>query len=165
MPDKLMHGMGAATLSMADRMSHRPSPRRRANGIRKRRVVLGYGGGGAIAAIEAADAGADVIVLEKKSCRSPRLQHQRVGGIFISPTDVEKAFQYVRPASATPFDDIMCRLWAAQTSTNKDYLKKLATVSASPRTWSGIGGAEFHDLPGADGISSWVLQSGMGAKC
>jgi len=127
-------------------------------------VVLGYGGGGAITAIEAADAGADVVILEKNPAERHICNTNVSGGIFISPTDVEKAFQYVSACIGDTVDKTMCRLWAEQTSTNRDYLKKLADSVGEPSDIVRFGGAEFPDLPGAEGISSWILKSGSGAK-
>ena len=111
-------------------------------------VVLGYGGGGAITAIEAADAGADVIILEKNPADRHICNTNVCGGIFISPTDVEKAFQYVRACIGDTVDDTMCRLWAEQTSTNKAYLKKLADSVGEPSEFVRFGGAEFPICPG-----------------
>src|ERR1017187_9153220 len=91
------NGVGAATLSMAgpNIPFALPAPPRK----REREahwVWLGCGGGGAIARIEAADAGADLIILEKNPADRHICNTNVSGGIFISPTDVEKAFQYVR---------------------------------------------------------------------
>jgi succinate dehydrogenase/fumarate reductase flavoprotein subunit len=127
-------------------------------------VVLGYGGGGAITAIEAADAGADVVILEKNPADRHICNTNVSGGIFISPMDVEKAFQYIRACIGDTVDDTMCRLWAQHTSTNKDYLKKLADSVGETSDIVRFGGAEFPDLPGADGISSWIVKPGGGAK-
>ena len=166
MSDKLDgNGVGAATLSMAapniaQAIAAPPSKWDQEADV----VVLGYGGGGAITAIEAADAGADVIVLEKNPADRHICNTNVSGGIFISPTDVEKAFQYIRACIGDTVDDTMCRLWAEQTSTNRDYLKKLADSVGEPSDIVRFSGAEFPDLPGADGISSWILKSGMGAK-
>jgi succinate dehydrogenase/fumarate reductase flavoprotein subunit len=127
-------------------------------------VVLGYGGGGAITAIEAADAGADVVILEKNPADRHICNTNVSGGIFICPTDVEKAFQYIKACVGDTVDDTLCRIWATQTSTNKEYLKRLAESVGEPSDMIRHGGAEFPDLPGADGISSWILKSGLGAK-
>lgn len=127
-------------------------------------VIVGYGGAGAVTAIEAADAGADVVVLEKNPANRHFCNTNVAAGIFISPTDVDKAFQYVKACIGDTVDDAMCRMWAQQTSTNRDYLKKLADSVGEPSDILRYGGAEFPDLPGADAINLWVLKSGPGAK-
>lgn len=127
-------------------------------------VIVGYGGAGAVTAIEAADAGANVLVLEKNPVDRHFCNTNVAGGIFIGPTDVDKAFQYVKACIGDTVDDAMCRIWAQQTSTNRDYLKKLADSVGEPSDILRFGGAEFPDLPGADGISLWILKSGPGAK-
>jgi succinate dehydrogenase/fumarate reductase flavoprotein subunit len=127
-------------------------------------IVVGYGGAGAVTAIESADAGATVIVLEKNPADAHFCNTNVAGGVFISPTDPEKAFQYVKACIGDTVDDAMCRVWAEQTSTNRDYLKKLADSVGEPSEIFKIAGAEFPDLPGAEAISLWVLKSGPGAK-
>ncbi len=127
-------------------------------------VIVGYGGAGAVTAIEAADAGANVVVLEKNPADRHFCNTNVAGGIFIGPTDVDKAFQYVKACIGDTVDDAMCRIWAEQTSTNRDYLKKLADSVGESSDILRFGGAEFPDLPGADGISLWILKSGPGAK-
>jgi 3-oxosteroid 1-dehydrogenase len=127
-------------------------------------VIVGYGGAGAVTAIEAADAGANVIVFEKNPADRHFCNTNVAAGIFIGPTDVEKAFQYVKACIGDTVDDAMCHMWAEQTATNRDYLKKLADSVGEPSDILRYGGAEFPDLPGADAISLWVLKSGPGAK-
>jgi 3-oxosteroid 1-dehydrogenase len=127
-------------------------------------VIVGYGGAGAVTAIEAADAQASVLVLEKNPADRHFCNTNVSGGIFISPTDTEGAFQYIKACIGDTVDDEMCRLWAHQTSTNRDYLAGLARSVGESAELIRHGGAEFPDLPGAEAISSWVLASGPGAK-
>jgi len=126
-------------------------------------VVAGYGGG-AISAIEAADAGADVVILEKNPADRHICNTNVSGGIFICPTDVAKAFRYIKACVGDTVDDTLCRVWAKQTSTNTEYLKRLAESVGEPSEMIKHEGTEFPDLPGADGISNWILKSGLGAK-
>jgi 3-oxosteroid 1-dehydrogenase len=126
-------------------------------------VVVGYGGAGAVTAISAADAGASVLVLEKNPARRHFCNTNVSGGIFISPTDSDGAFQYIKACIGDTVDDEMCRLWADQTATNRDYLADLARSVGEPTGLIRHGGAEFPDLPGAEAISSWALAGGAGA--
>jgi 3-oxosteroid 1-dehydrogenase len=126
-------------------------------------VIVGYGGAGAVSAISAADAGARVLVLEKNPAQQHFCNTNVSGGIFISPTDIEGAFQYIRACIGDTVDDRMCRLWAEQTATNCSYLSDLARSVGEPAELIRHGGAEYPDLPGAAAISSWTLAGGAGA--
>lgn len=57
-------------------------------------VVIGFGGAGASAAIEAADAGAKVLVLEKAPATAAGGNTKLSGQQVLSPTDVEIAVEY-----------------------------------------------------------------------
>ena len=58
-------------------------------------VVIGFGGAGASAAIEAADAGAKVLVLEKAPATAAGGNTKLSGQQVLSPTDVEIAVEYL----------------------------------------------------------------------
>jgi 3-oxosteroid 1-dehydrogenase len=63
-------------------------------------IVMGYGGGGAITAITAHDAGVKVLILEKEpSDTSTRTRHtpstRMAGGGWFWPTDVDNAIRYM----------------------------------------------------------------------
>ena len=115
-------------------------------------------------AIEAADAGARVLLLEKSAANKHVNNTNVAGGLFISPNDVGKAFQYIKACIGDTVDDSMCRLWAEATSHNVAYLQQLAKHVGEAPDVLRFGGAEFPDLPGADGIDIYVLKSGPGAK-
>ena len=127
-------------------------------------VVLGYGGGGAVAAINAADAGAKVLILEKSAAKKHVNNTNVAGGLFISPNNAAKAFDYIKACIGDTVDDAMCRMWAEATSHNVAYLQSLAKHVGEAPDVLRFGGAEFPDLPGADGIDIYVLKSGPGAK-
>ncbi len=127
-------------------------------------LVMGYGGGGAISAINAADAGARVLILEKNPADGHFCNTNVSGGAFVSPTDPDKAFLYAQACFGDTVDDEMCRLWAKQTSTNRDYVKKLADAVGEESDILHEHGAEFPDLPGAEGMATWTLKTGPGAK-
>lgn len=127
-------------------------------------VIVGYGGAGAVTAMAAADAGASVLVLEKNPQGRHFCNTNVSGGIFISPMEIDGAFRYIRACIGDTVDDEMCRLWAEQTATNRDYVAALARSVGESAELVRHGGAEFPELPGADAISSWALASGAGAK-
>lgn len=82
-------------------------------------VVVGFGAGGIAAAIDAHDAGARVILLEKM----PREQaggNTRVSGqVWFNPLDVELAKVYLREmACGMPIDDDVVDTWALESSKN-----------------------------------------------
>ncbi len=158
-------GLGAAALSLAglnvkEAVAAPPSQWDEEADV----VIIGYGGAGAISAIEAADAGANVVILEKNPADGHYCNTNVADGLFISPTDVEGAFQYIKACIGDTVDDEMCRLWAQQTSTNRDYMKKLADAVGESTDILRYGGGEFPDLPGANACDVWVLKSGPGAK-
>ncbi len=127
-------------------------------------VIVGYGGAGAVTAIAAADAGANVVVLEKNPAGRHFCNTNVSGGIFISPTETEGAFRYLKACMGDTVGDEMCRLWAQETSLNKDYVADLARSVGEPPQIIRCAGAEFPGLPGAAAISSWALAAGTGGK-
>jgi 3-oxosteroid 1-dehydrogenase len=127
-------------------------------------VIVGYGGAGAVTAIEAADAGASVIVLEKNPADQHFCNTNVSGGIFISPTEVDGAFQYIKACIGDTVDEELCRLWAQRTSLNKDFVSDLARSVGERSELVKCGGAEFPNLPGAGAITVWALASGTGSK-
>jgi 3-oxosteroid 1-dehydrogenase len=127
-------------------------------------VIVGYGGAGAVTAIAAAEAHVSVIVLEKNPADGHFCNTNVSGGIFISPTDVDGAFQYIKACIGDTVNDAMCRLWAQQTSMNRDYVAELARSVGERSDLIKRGGAEFPALPGAEAITSWALASGPGSK-
>lgn len=127
-------------------------------------LIMGYGGAGAVTAIEAADAGARVMILEKNPVTLHVCNTNVAGGLVLCANDADKGFQYIKACIGDTVDDEMCRLWANQTLTNPAYLKKLADAVGVPSDIIRYGGAEFPDLPGADGITIWIMKAGPGAK-
>lgn len=127
-------------------------------------VVVGYGGGGAVTAIAAADAGSRVLILEKSAAHRHVNNTNVSGGLFVSPNDPAKAFQYIKACIGDTVDDTMCHTWAEATSQNVAYLQELAKSVGEPSDVVRIHGAEFPDLPGAEGIDAYRLASGSGAK-
>src|SRR5262249_2176247 len=51
----------------------------------------------------------------------------------------------------------MCHLWSELTTGNREYIMKLAKQAGEDTKLVHNQGAEFPDLPGAEGISTWNL--------
>ena len=92
-------------------------------------IVVGYGFAGGIAAIEASDAGARVLLLEKM---------QDPGGISICSggglridRNVDEAFAYLRATSAGTTPDDVLRVFAEGLAKLEDYLRKLASINGA----------------------------------
>lgn len=126
-------------------------------------VVLGYGGAGACAAIEAHDAGAKVIVLEKQAQATHYSNTRMAGGIFHcpDPTGDPAALKAYAKAMFSgenlPWklegeqpdqSDALADAWAKYAPQNIDFLKaqdpEYGTVGMS-----GFSGAAFPSFPGA----------------
>jgi len=58
-------------------------------------IIVGYGCAGAVAAITAHDAGANVIILEKQPAASHISNTYMSGGGFICPTDIRGATRFM----------------------------------------------------------------------
>jgi len=158
-------GLGAAALALSgltvsDALAAPPSKW----DIETDVLILGYGGAGAVTAITAADAGAKVMILEKNPVNLHVCNTNVAGGLVLCANDADKGFQYIKACIGDTVDDEMCHLWANQTLTNPAYLKKLAEAVGVPSDLLRFGGAEFPDLPGADGITIWIMKAGPGAK-
>ena len=120
-------------------------------------VVVGYGLAGSAAAITARDSGASVVIVEKQSAYSHCSSSSMSGGLFVSPSDADKAIEYLKAlyeingVSWTDMDTI--RAWAKYAVQNKDWLKSLG---GNIRFFAKS--AEFPQLPGADSIELWRYQ-------
>lgn len=121
-------------------------------------VIVGYGLAGAVAAITAQDEGASVVLLEKQSADSHCSFSSISGGLFLCPSDVDKATEYMRAlcrmgewAYWTDLDTI--RVWAEYTAQNKDWLENLG----GNLTFFGEA-AEYPQLTGANSIELWRYQ-------
>ena len=129
-------------------------------------VVVGYGGSGAIAAITAFDAGADVIVLEKTpsfatlGVSSPLYSGgggstSMNGGHFDYPSDPTMGATYLYNTSwgATPMP--VCQAWASVSSQIPAWLASMGI----PHTLS-AGGATFPKVAGASTMNGGVVTGG-----
>ncbi|GAA0981411.1 hypothetical protein GCM10009555_049480 [Acrocarpospora macrocephala] len=121
-------------------------------------VVLGFGDAGAVAAITAHDAGAEVLVLEKQQAGDHRPNSRYAAGFFLVPTDVERAAEYLTALYAVNgerVDPELIRAWATETAANPAWLDKHGCDYAD----TGILG-EHHAVPGHDAITVYKAKPG-----
>ncbi|MEU6700556.1 FAD-binding protein [Pseudonocardia sp. NPDC046786] len=90
-------------------------------------VVLGLGDAGAVAAVTAHDAGAQVLVLEKQTAERHRPNSRYAAGFFLVPTDVDAACRYLAASYAVSGEDAvvepeLIRTWAVETAANPAWL-------------------------------------------
>ncbi len=134
-------------------------------------VVVGYGGAGAVSAITAFDAGAEVIILEK----TPSLTTLGItkgtqpsdeisggggnthisGGLCVWPTDPVGGALHLYSLSfgATPMD--VCNAWGTVANQNKAWLDAMGI----PCTLDSLSG-EFPNVPGWSSISNYNVNGG-----
>lgn len=91
-------------------------------------IVVGYGLAGAVAAITAHDAGADVLIVERQPEHHRRPNSRFSGGLFIVPDDIDGAVQYMTALyrindELHETDPAVIRAWAAETSANVSWLE------------------------------------------
>lgn len=112
-------------------------------------VVVGFGAAGAVAAIEAHDAGANVVILEKMADPGG-LSAISAGGIRVC-FDVEECFSYLLATSGgrTPAD--IMRALAEGMAVIPDYVRKLAKVSDAEVTVTPALGN--YPLPGYESLA------------
>jgi succinate dehydrogenase/fumarate reductase flavoprotein subunit len=132
-------------------------------------VIVGYGGAGGHTAINAADAGAQVIVLEKypedtATAVLHRPSARYSGGICVTANDAKKASDHLFALSLgnTPRD--VCDAWGAGAVTNVQYLQDLgAATSPSGAQYPAVtawGTGEYPNFPGGDSIGSSTVPGG-----
>ncbi len=91
-------------------------------------IVIGFGDAGAVAAMTAYDAGAEVLIVEKQRAEARRPNSRFSGGLFISPADVDAAEHYMRQLyrindDLYETDPALIRIWAKETSQNASWLR------------------------------------------
>ena len=108
-------------------------------------VVVGYGFGGGIAAIEAADAGAKVLICEKMP--QPGGISICSGGGVRCADSAEDAFNYLKATNAGTTPDDVLRVLADGMATVADYVRKLVDgldgASVSATEFSGKRGGNY----------------------
>ena len=92
-------------------------------------VVLGYGYAGAIAALEAHQAGADVLLIEKMP--DPGGISITSGGNVRTVEDAEEGFRYLQATNAGTTPESVLRALAAGLQQMPDYFRKLCAVNGA----------------------------------
>ena len=90
-------------------------------------AVVGYGLAGVIAAVEAHDAGARVVILEKS--QHPGGCSILSAGMIVCAADVEAATEYLTQTSGGRVDGDLIHAFAQEMAENEQYLRKLALVN------------------------------------
>lgn len=126
-------------------------------------VIIGFGGAGACAAIEAADAKARVLILEKQPKETHYPNTRMSGGIFHSPDpsgDKAALKEYAKAmfsgenlpwkleGEQPDVSDGLAEAWAQYSPGNLDFLKKL-DLEFKGVPMSAFSGAAFPQFPGA----------------
>ncbi len=114
-------------------------------------VVVGYGLAGAIAAIEARNAGAEVLIIEKSGY--PGGCSVLAGGAILSVSNAAEAAEYLTHLSSGRVDASLIGPFARGLSENEAYLKDLAringgTVIATKTSTTGAPGEGLYPFPG-----------------
>ena len=100
-------------------------------------VVVGYGLAGGVAAVEACNSGAEVIILEKS--QYPGGCSILSGGMALCARDAEEAAKYLRATQGNRVDENTILSFAQDLAANEDYLKRLAEpYNATIRTTKAI---------------------------
>lgn len=111
-------------------------------------IVIGYGAAGAVAAIESADAGARVLLIEKMPDPGG-ISILSAGGVRIA-FDADEAFRYLRHTCGGRTPDEVLRVLADGMAQAPDYLRELAKVNgAQVRVEAACGNYPF---PGCDAL-------------
>lgn len=118
-------------------------------------VVVGYGYAGGIAAIEAADAGADVLIMEKMP--DPGGISICSGGNVRTAADPDDAFAYLQATSAGTTPDDVLRTLAVGMSQLPGRLNRLAALSGAETTSRRLEGN--YPFPGSDTFSYTSIAS------
>ena len=84
-------------------------------------LVLGFGGAGAVSAVTAHEAGADVLILEKAPHSGGGVSSV-AGANTCAVIDADKAFEYVKAACQGTTPDEVLRAWADEGATLADWL-------------------------------------------
>jgi succinate dehydrogenase/fumarate reductase flavoprotein subunit len=120
-------------------------------------VVAGYGAAGAIAAINARDKNADVLILEKTE--NPGGSSILAGGAIKAAGDVEKAVKYLTYTQGGRVEDKLIQTFAEGLCTIPAYLEELAAVNgAKIAIREQMAAAGVYPFPGADTFFSTYIQ-------
>jgi succinate dehydrogenase/fumarate reductase flavoprotein subunit len=115
-------------------------------------IIVGFGGAGAAAAIEARDAGSSVIILEKMPHAGGNTGV--AGGFMAIPKDLEEGIKYQRAQTfGTVEDEEMIRSFVENIMKVPDWLRSLGAETRSlPPPIPGTAAAMFPKLPGSESL-------------
>lgn len=128
-------------------------------------VVVGYGGAGAVAAICAAEDGADVIIIESAPIEGGGTTRMS-GAYFVSSEDPDAAAEYMKTQCHGSTTDELIEAWAVGMSQNRDWLTNHGIPWAPSNTGHALSdppggpknqpfsGADYPNFPGADAIET-----------
>ena len=116
-------------------------------------VVLGLGAAGCAAAIEAHDAGASVLVLEKMPAGREGGNTRVSGGVWFDNTNPEGAATYLRALCGDfPVPEEVITVWAEETALNSAWVESLGARVAAHGDYR----PEFPELPGSDSYGGYI---------
>lgn len=124
-------------------------------------VILGYGNAGTNAAIEAVDAGASAIILEKMAQGGGNVAVSSGG--FVVPKNTKDYYVYLKTLyelSRSEWDEELLKVFCEESALLLEYFKRLAP-EAKPLVY---GHAGYQNLPGADSVDKMSLQGIPGKK-
>lgn len=124
-------------------------------------VVIGYGCAGAVAAITAAENGAEALILDKQPKATHHSNSNMSAGIIITPPDMKSGLEYLTALCRVDkglswTDRPVLRAWAEYAATNKEWIE-----SRGGDIFSSPGPGEHSQLPGGEHLSKHRFR-GMG---
>jgi succinate dehydrogenase/fumarate reductase flavoprotein subunit len=118
-------------------------------------LCVGYGGAGAVAAIAAHDAGAEVLIIEKMASGGGNTRVSAGG--FLSPSNSQDASTYIQglfELSHSDMDESQVRVYAEESVKNANWIKGL-----KPGTEVVVyGGAGYPNVPGAASMKKYNVR-------
>jgi succinate dehydrogenase/fumarate reductase flavoprotein subunit len=123
-------------------------------------VVIGTGLSGLVAAIEAHDAGAKALIIDKAPKEFEGGNSRISGNLWLCNNDLEKSFAYYKAMDQGHTSDEVIRFVAAETMKTNEYLKKFGV---KPLKFTARAFAPEHPtLPGADSIEMFADNGTIG---
>ena len=116
-------------------------------------LVVGFGFAGGVAAVEAADSGAEVTIVEKMP--NPGGISILAGGGIATAMDEEKAFEYLQHTNAGRTPDDVLRALAKGMTEMKDFVKDLVKETPFELEEQRNGGT--YPFPGGDGLDGFKI--------
>ena len=115
-------------------------------------VVVGFGFAGGVSAVAAADAGAEVTIVEKMP--NPGGISILAGGGIATAVDANKAFEYLQHTNAGRTPDDVLRALAEGMTEMKDFVKELVKETPFELEEQRNGGT--YPFPGGEGLDGFI---------